>query len=174
MDIMCPPLQGHSSLPAQARHFLSDSSRIRTCRLSSNPFPSFFRKSSHLSKATTRLSLLSIIKLVRLRLHGHAGYLGTSITWILDPWLGNFESEPFRSLEDAVVGVWKQKPLYIREGGSIPAIKFLEKELGAPAAQLPCGQASDNAHLENERLRVINLHKSREIFRRVFKELPRK
>jgi di- and tripeptidase len=67
-----------------------------------------------------------------------------------------------------------RKPLYIREGGSIPSIRFLEKEFGAPAAHLPCGQASDSAHLENERLRVSNLMKSREIFRQVFKELPKK
>lgn len=64
-------------------------------------------------------------------------------------------------------------PLYIREGGSIPAIRFLEKEFNAPAAQLPCGQASDNAHLDNERLRVLNLLNSREIFRKVFVELTR-
>jgi di- and tripeptidase len=67
-----------------------------------------------------------------------------------------------------------RKPLYIREGGSIPSIRFLEKEFNAPAAHLPCGQASDSAHLDNERLRVSNLYKSREIFRRVFRELPRK
>lgn len=64
-----------------------------------------------------------------------------------------------------------RKPLYIREGGSIPAIRFLEKEFDAPAAHLPCGQASDSAHLDNERLRVINLLKSREIFGRVFSRL---
>lgn len=67
-----------------------------------------------------------------------------------------------------------RKPLYIREGGSIPSIRFLEKEFNAPAAHLPCGQASDSAHLDNERLRVSNLLKSREIFGLVFKELPRK
>lgn len=67
-----------------------------------------------------------------------------------------------------------RKPLYIREGGSIPSIRFLEKEFNAPAAHLPCGQASDSAHLDNERLRVSNLYKSREIFRKVFRELPRK
>lgn len=66
----------------------------------------------------------------------------------------------------------RTKPLYIREGGSIPAIRFLEKEFGAPAAQLPCGQASDNAHLNNERLRLLNLYKSKEIFRLVFGALP--
>jgi len=64
-----------------------------------------------------------------------------------------------------------KKPLYIREGGSIPAIRFLEKEFGAPAAHLPCGQASDSAHLDNERLRILNLVKSREIFNRVFSAL---
>ncbi|KAK3673915.1 hypothetical protein LTR78_006117 [Recurvomyces mirabilis] len=66
----------------------------------------------------------------------------------------------------------RRKPLYIREGGSIPAIRFLEKEFGAPAAHFPCGQASDSAHLDNERLRLVNLYKSRDIFKRVFGELP--
>lgn len=59
-------------------------------------------------------------------------------------------------------------PLYIREGGSIPAIRFLEKTFDAPAANLPCGQASDNAHLDQERLRLANLYRSRDIFKRVF------
>ena len=65
-----------------------------------------------------------------------------------------------------------QKPLYIREGGSIPAIRFLEQEFRAPAAHLPCGQASDSAHLDNERLRLLNLYNSRDIFKKVFRELP--
>jgi di- and tripeptidase len=65
-----------------------------------------------------------------------------------------------------------QKPLYIREGGSIPSIRFLEKEFGAPAAHLPCGQASDSAHLDNERLRLVNLYMSKRIFKKVFRELP--
>lgn len=63
------------------------------------------------------------------------------------------------------------KPMFIREGGSIPTIRFLEKEFSAPAANLPCGQASDNAHLDNERMRIENLYKSREIFRYVFANL---
>ncbi|KAK0821214.1 hypothetical protein LTR02_001729 [Friedmanniomyces endolithicus] len=68
----------------------------------------------------------------------------------------------------------RRKPLYIREGGSIPAIRFLEKEFSAPAAHFPCGQASDSAHLDNERLRLVNLYKSKEIFKKVFRELPQK
>jgi di- and tripeptidase len=64
-----------------------------------------------------------------------------------------------------------RKPLYIREGGSIPTISFLEKEFSAPAAMFPMGQASDNAHLSNERIRVENLYKGREVLKRVFSEL---
>ncbi|KAK4968100.1 hypothetical protein LTR66_000527 [Elasticomyces elasticus] len=68
----------------------------------------------------------------------------------------------------------RRKPLYIREGGSIPAIRFLEKEFDAPAAHFPCGQASDSAHLDNERLRLLNLYKSKDVFKKVFRDLPQK
>lgn len=98
-----------------------------------------------------------------------------------EPWLGTPGDPLFRTLEGAVLKVWAdlfdgasgrpRKPLYIREGGSIPAIRFLEKEFGAPAAHLPCGQASDAAHLDNERLRLLNLVRSREIFGIVFGRL---
>ncbi|KAI1341134.1 glutathione degradosome [Xylariaceae sp. FL0016] len=111
-----------------------------------------------------------------------------------EPWLGDPSSYIFQTLEAAIVEAWApqfsdqangtngtngsgsaspkvHRPLYIREGGSIPAIRFLEKEFEAPAAHLPCGQASDSAHLDNERLRVTNLMKSREIFGHVFRKL---
>ncbi|KAI0173490.1 glutathione degradosome [Hypoxylon sp. FL1284] len=115
-----------------------------------------------------------------------------------EPWLGDPSNYIFRTLEEALVQAWAplfsgestnsagensssngvstngskvRKPLYIREGGSIPAIRFLEKVFDAPAAHLPCGQSSDSAHLDNERLRVVNLLKSREIFTYVFKKL---
>ncbi|KAK4185784.1 hypothetical protein QBC35DRAFT_502947 [Podospora australis] len=116
-----------------------------------------------------------------------------------EPWLGVPGNYIFRTLEEAVMQAWSptaasdnkdgvvvslptngtsdeaapksRRPLYIREGGSIPPIRFLEKEFNAPAAHLPCGQASDAAHLDNERLRVVNLLKSREIFSTVFRKL---
>jgi di- and tripeptidase len=84
------------------------------------------------------------------------------------------ESEPQSFFPRTKKPAMKRKPLYIREGGSIPAIRFLEKEFGAPAAHFPCGQASDSAHLDNERLRLVNLFKAREVFRFVFGELPKR
>jgi di- and tripeptidase len=116
-----------------------------------------------------------------------------------EPWLGDFNNQMYKTLEEGVMRAWNgssetngvnnleqstssgsspasgsRRPLYIREGGSIPAIRFLEKEFGAPAAHLPCGQASDHAHLDNERLRLVNLYKSRDVFKWVFKELPKR
>ncbi|KAI6840165.1 glutathione degradosome [Hortaea werneckii] len=83
---------------------------------------------------------------------------------------------PHRSSSEtsATTPAARRKPLFIREGGSIPAIRFLEKEFDAPAAHFPVGQASDSAHLDNERLRLVNLYKGRDIFKKVFGELPLK
>ena len=88
---------------------------------------------------------------------------------------GNFPEDKAELSQSAQSSLWQppaQKPLYIREGGSIPAIRFLEQEFNAPAAHLPCGQASDSAHLDNERMRLLNLYNSREIFKKAFQELP--
>lgn len=84
------------------------------------------------------------------------------------------EAKPRRATaadEEASKPVKPKQPLYIREGGSIPAIRFLEKEFGAPAAHLPCGRASDAAHLDNERICMVNLFKAKEIFGKVFARL---
>lgn len=69
--------------------------------------------------------------------------------------------------------VWGVEPLYVREGGSMPAIPFLAdalRRLPSPkgctqsseeiaVCQLPFGQASDNAHLPNERLGIRQVEK---------------
>lgn len=98
-----------------------------------------------------------------------------------EPWLGDPNNAIFHTLEQAIVEAWPdrfsgaasrpQRPLYIREGGSIPAIRFLEKEFGAPAAHLPVGCASDAAHLDNERMAIVNLLKAGEIFGKLFDRL---
>ncbi|KAF2860603.1 beta-Ala-His dipeptidase [Piedraia hortae CBS 480.64] len=108
---------------------------------------------------------------------GSRNSLQVTIDHAAEPWLGDWRNQVFQTLDGAIGEVWgcngqNTRPLYIREGGSIPAIRFLEKEFNAPAAQLPCGQATDSAHLHNERLRLINLYNSKEIFKRVFRELP--
>lgn len=91
-----------------------------------------------------------------------------------EPWLGDPNNLVYKVLFEKMKKNWGPEvpePLFIREGGSIPSIRFLEKEFGAPAAQIPCGQGSDNAHLKNEKLRIINLFMLRSILQDTFKEL---
>ncbi|EMG47843.1 DUG2 Probable di- and tripeptidase DUG2 [Candida maltosa Xu316] len=88
-----------------------------------------------------------------------------------EPWLGDYQNKVYSILYENISKHWQQEPLFIREGGSIPSIRFLEKCFNAQAAQIPCGQASDNAHLKDEKLRIVNLYKLRSILTDTFKEL---
>lgn len=88
-------------------------------------------------------------------------------------WLGNPEGAYFKAVERAIEKEWDMKPLYIREGGSIPAVRFLEKFCNAPAVHLPMGQASDQAHLHNERIRLRNLNAGRRIIKTLLQDLGR-
>ncbi|KAL0088636.1 hypothetical protein F4703DRAFT_1734820, partial [Phycomyces blakesleeanus] len=84
-----------------------------------------------------------------------------------DYWLGNPENKYFKAAEDAIEKEWQIKPLYIREGGSIPAVRLLERFCNAPAIHFP--MASDQAHLPNERIRLLNLHAGRRIIKNFLK-----
>ena len=44
--------------------------------------------------------------------------------------------------------------------------RYLETTLNAPALPLPLGQRSDSAHLDDERIRLENLLKGREVIAR--------
>ncbi|KAK9471363.1 uncharacterized protein V1510DRAFT_368013 [Dipodascopsis tothii] len=100
-------------------------------------------------------------------------HLSVKIVHAADPWLGDYTNHCFQLLSGAIQKTWnmKEPPLFIREGGTIPGVRILEKIVGAPAAQVPCGQASDSGHLDNERVRVLNLVKAREIWSIAFREL---
>ena len=44
--------------------------------------------------------------------------------------------------------------------------RFLEEYLGSPAIHIPFGQSTDQAHLGNERIRMSNLIKGKDVFKR--------
>ncbi|CEP18781.1 hypothetical protein [Parasitella parasitica] len=87
-------------------------------------------------------------------------------------WLGDLNGKYFKAVERAIYNEWDMKPLYIREGGSIPAVRWLEKFCNAPAIHIPFGQSSDQAHLHNERIRLLNLHAGRRIVKSLLTALP--
>lgn len=102
---------------------------------------------------------------------GSTNHLTVEFSHEAEPWLGDPMNAAFQLLKQALKDEWGVDPLFIREGGSIPVIRWLEKLFDAPAVQLPCGQSSDGAHLDNERLRIMNFVKSRKVLRRAFKQL---
>lgn len=111
-------------------------------------------------------SLLAIVEQLKAHLHRSFASLRThnslavEINHLADWWLGEVESPYFKAMAREVEQEWGIEPLYIREGGSIPSVPFLEREFGVDAVHLPMGTSSDNAHLPDERIRVLNLEVS--------------
>jgi acetylornithine deacetylase/succinyl-diaminopimelate desuccinylase-like protein len=87
----------------------------------------------------------------------HASVLQIRITHIADWWLGDPTSAYSQAFVESIKAEWGTDPLWIREGGSIPSIPFLEREFNAKAVHIPLGQSSDCSHLPNERIRILNL-----------------
>lgn len=58
-------------------------------------------------------------------------------------------------MERCIAEVWEvPEVLRIREGGSVPGIRMLEKVFGANAVHVPLGQASDNGPSSFSFLRI--------------------
>lgn len=89
--------------------------------------------------------------------------LEVKINQTADWWLGHPQDPHSVALAECVEEEWGTKPLWIREGGSIPSIPFLEQEFNAKAIHLPMGSASDSAHLPNERIKMVNLEKGNNV-----------
>jgi di- and tripeptidase len=80
-----------------------------------------------------------------------------------DWWLADLNDKYYKLAANVVKDEWGTEPWFVREGGSNPVVSFLEKYFQAPVVHIPLGQASDNAHLPNERIRYTNLTKGKNI-----------
>ncbi|CCF55801.1 hypothetical protein KAFR_0A03660 [Kazachstania africana CBS 2517] len=88
-----------------------------------------------------------------------------------EPWLGDPTNHAYQVVREELVAAWETEPLFVREGGSIPCIRALERIFNAKAIQIPCGQSTDNAHLDNENLSIKNWTKLAQILSNVFNRL---
>uniref|UniRef100_A0A1D2A699 Glutamine amidotransferase type-2 domain-containing protein n=1 Tax=Auxenochlorella protothecoides TaxID=3075 RepID=A0A1D2A699_AUXPR len=89
-------------------------------------------------------------------------------------WWEADEASPYTKLAERVVQEeWSTTPLLVREGGTMPVARKLEKMLGAPVLMLPMGQSSDNCHLANERIQRVNLLRGKNVVKRLLMEAPR-
>ncbi|QLG72155.1 hypothetical protein HG535_0C05090 [Zygotorulaspora mrakii] len=88
-----------------------------------------------------------------------------------EAWLGDPTNHAYKIIRDEIANAWKVEPLFVKEGGSIPCIRPLERIFNAPAVQIACGQSTDNAHLDNENLRIENWSKMAIVLSNVFRKL---
>ena len=118
-----------------------------------------------------------VVRRVTEHLRAAFGALGTpnelSVTAVGggDWWLGDPHSPVYQAAARALERVWGLKPSFIREGGTIPVTSCLERILRAPAVHLSLGQASDNAHLDNERMSLKALYKGKQTLKAFIYEL---
>jgi len=86
-------------------------------------------------------------------------------------WEVNRNAAYYKAAEDAITHIWNQSPTHVCEGGTIPLTSYLEKALSTGALLLPLGQASDSAHLKNERIRLENLVRGKDVVKLLLKNL---
>lgn len=88
-----------------------------------------------------------------------------------DWWQGDPKSPIYSAASRAIKEVWGTAPVLVREGGTMPITSFLSTHLAAPALLLPMGQSSDSAHLANERIRLSNLLRGKDVIKHLLSNL---
>ena len=76
-----------------------------------------------------------------------------------------------RALADALESVWGARPVYKREGGSIPVVGEMQKILGVESVLTGFGLPNDNVHAPNERLHLPTWYRGIEALAHFFYNL---
>jgi len=74
------------------------------------------------------------------------------------PWMTSFDNPFVQAAGRAIERGFGQKPIFTREGGSIPVVSTFQEELGLPSVLFGVGLPDENAHAPNEKLDLGNFH----------------
>jgi acetylornithine deacetylase/succinyl-diaminopimelate desuccinylase-like protein len=74
------------------------------------------------------------------------------------PWMTSYDTPFAVAAARAIERGFGQKPVFTREGGSIPVVSTFQEELGVPSVLFGVGLPDENAHAPNEKLDVSNFH----------------
>jgi acetylornithine deacetylase/succinyl-diaminopimelate desuccinylase-like protein len=74
------------------------------------------------------------------------------------PWMTSFDNPFVQAAGRAIERGFGRKPIFSREGGSIPVVSTFQEELGLPSVLFGVGLPDENAHAPNEKLDVANFH----------------
>jgi acetylornithine deacetylase/succinyl-diaminopimelate desuccinylase-like protein len=74
------------------------------------------------------------------------------------PWMTAYDNPFVQAAGRAIERGFGKKPVFTREGGSIPVVSTFQEELGLPSVLFGVGLPDENAHAPNEKLDVANFH----------------
>ncbi len=84
------------------------------------------------------------------------------------PWYADPDGPLFKAAAIAVQGAFGREPLFIREGGSIPIVPMIEKELAVPVLLLGFVLPGSNLHSPNEWMSLEMYHKGIDTITRLY------
>jgi acetylornithine deacetylase/succinyl-diaminopimelate desuccinylase-like protein len=74
------------------------------------------------------------------------------------PWMTSYDNPFVQAAGRAIERGFGRKPIFTREGGSIPVVSTFQEELGLPSVLFGVGLPDENAHAPNEKLDLGNFH----------------
>jgi acetylornithine deacetylase/succinyl-diaminopimelate desuccinylase-like protein len=74
------------------------------------------------------------------------------------PWMTSFDHPFVQAAGRAIERGFGRKPVFTREGGSIPVVSTFQEELDLPSVLFGVGLPDENAHAPNEKLDLGNFH----------------
>src|SRR5829696_2268364 len=74
------------------------------------------------------------------------------------PWMTSFDNKFVQAAARAIELGFRERPVFNREGGSIPVVSTFSEELGLPTVLFGIGLPDENAHAPNEKLDLANFH----------------
>ena len=74
------------------------------------------------------------------------------------PWMTEFDNKYVRAAGRAIESGFGQRPVFNREGGSIPVVSTFQEALGVPSVLFGIGLPDENAHAPDEKLDLGNFH----------------
>ncbi len=74
------------------------------------------------------------------------------------PWMTAFDNPFVQAAGRAIELGFGQRPVFNREGGSIPVVSTFQEELGLPCVLFGVGLPDENAHAPDEKLDLGNFH----------------
>jgi acetylornithine deacetylase/succinyl-diaminopimelate desuccinylase-like protein len=86
-------------------------------------------------------------------------------------WYAQPEGPIFDAAARALEKAFGKKPVFIREGGSIPIVETFRQAFGAPAVLIGFGLPGENAHAPNEWMSIDNFHRGAEAIALMYEEL---